>query len=446
MSGERRQSSLLQLEMEVMNRKNGLFLALLAVLALALVLSLGSCQQGKPTTEQISDLIFPQALSSRLELHAGELSRQVYYASDGTTKVSATIHYKGEDGKSPGKTAYVSYRTKGAGFGTISHVKIFYPQIDSGPAPIAREIELDVDGKTFLTDNQYRTDGSLSHTGRMSGGRYSSSDFQADGRSLVRYREFARDAGAWIVAEERIYFPDGRVSESTQTTPDNGLELNAYSDTPEHQLVWHAAVNQYRTNAVTDYYAADGKTVFERVTEEYSSYTVEAFQDGKLVESRLLVRGFGSRQVDSMDVSIYGADGKLKFVQSWNRKTPESDVSDDDQKVEPLDLFAFKLDMVRISNSAGETVSEISIADDGNVETISVLEVPDMHYPRVDTTFRADGTVEEVIAYNGVGNKIKDEKHDASENLRQAVDPELLKPRPFHEPTQILPRFDSRPE
>lgn len=155
------------------------FLSAAAAVALLCTLALGGCGKRDDTIAE-----FPTpALDHRVEFHqpadkdAAESDRIVHYASDHKTKIGADIFYKN------GNTGSIVYRTYGDAAGTIETAVVKYPLQEGQKTPqVARELHLDLDGRTLLKDRVYTDTGVLKYSGdRVGADAYETSEYRTEG-------------------------------------------------------------------------------------------------------------------------------------------------------------------------------------------------------------------------------------------------------------------------
>lgn len=243
--------------------------------------------------------------------------------------------------------------------GTVKEVQEMHPYTTK----IKTATEMGADGTTKVGETAYRATGELD----------SKTEFKADGsKKTLRYR----NGGTRILAEIK--------------TDADGKKTSVF-------------------------YHADGKTVWANSVEKPSGESkVETFRlDGTRDQDREYITGY-------MLVTIYGADGKAQFKQTWSgyRSTYSS-------------YRYYTLEKVEEFGADGLTVKrtlEFERYGYGNVKKATDIE---NGKPSKVRTYRWDGTLESEEIFNADGTS-KVENHSSSENLKEAHDPSW----------KVEPKFD----
>ncbi len=155
-------------------------------------------------------------------------------------------------------------------------------------------------GQLYTSHQVYRLDGTLERSGELlSDGRYQTSYYWSDGKTLSRQRIFNQSR---VYVSEKIFREDGSLLADV---------VQGQSDQREIVLYWPNGARQanYSSNLVNGargtYYAEDGVTV---VCEFYRSYWAveEVYYNtaGQIWQKRLAYPGNGS-----MTISLFAADG-----------------------------------------------------------------------------------------------------------------------------------------
>ena len=412
-----------------MNHRFKIAMAALAVLLLAagLLLTVGGRKEEDITITRV----FPPQLDNRLEFHQSknnkEKVREVKYLPDGITKESAKVTYE------TGNTGFITYRTAGDGKGTIEKVKVTYPTVAGKPERVARELELDVDGKTYLSDRVLREDGVLQYTGnRTANDKYETFDYRDDGKSIQRHQVFLRLFSTWRLDVEEAYRLDNTVERSVSRRDDGTVITKQFSD--KSKLEYRSVANAWGTSTETEYYDADGQTVNKKI--ELSTYdvTVTTYSNGNMAEARRFYSNY-----DYMTLTVYDAAGNKQRRQSYRAKR-WGDIRTNGK----IDGSKYSLSEVEYWDGNGFELRDIDFRSDGITPVDIVLRDPkdatngSWYYPRTVKQFRQDGTLESVTVYDGRANVTKTETHTAAENIREQLDPADLAQRPIEEPPELM--------
>jgi hypothetical protein len=101
----------------------------------------------------------------------------------------------------------------------------------------------------------------------------------------------------------------------------------------------------------------------------------------------------------------------------------------------------YTLSEVQYLNVKKEVTKDIDFQNDGRTpREIVVHDNPPNRHPSTDKTFRGDGTLEKLKVHNADRDVVKVENHEASEGIRETVDEQVLKGRPFDTPLSTLNR------
>lgn len=405
--------------------------ALLVVFAFGILMS--SCNRDSYKVDDV----FPQKLSDRLELRSGEINRHVIYSKDGVTKERAVVQYR------DGQSAEIDYRTEGEGVGNIKHARVFYPRKNAtDPQKLQREIEIAVDGRTFTSDTMYFQSGLLKRKALMVGELYESRDYREDGVTVAKFTQFTHEDDGWKVSLFNEFYPDSSLLRETRRLDDGSTETREYS--PEHVLTKLVTLDRWKSEQVTTVYEKDGVTIASRTDESYSSTVVETYKDGFITESRELQYGFMQNAPYRMDLTVYGVKGVPLYRQRFVLTDEAQTIVQDPKATLPrVDESVFRLESVDIlspdANLKGEALKTFTIGPDGKTPvSVSIPDNPGWYYPRTEKTFHPDGSVNTVRHYKYGGAVDKSEVHTPQENVREPLDPQALKARPFVAPPRSL--------
>jgi hypothetical protein len=403
--------------------------AALTALLFATGLLLSGCGQKKE--ENITQM-FPPQLDNRIEFHQGnkdlkELVRMVQYAPDGKTPISAQIEYEA------GKTGFVTYRTTGDAAGTISQVKIVYPPVaGKKDRQTARELALDLDGKTYLNDRVFRADGLLQYRGdRLANDRYETFDYQDDGVAIHRHQIFVRLYARWKVNLEELFRSDNTVDKSIVRMDDGSLVTTKFAEGSKPE--WRSIRYSWSSSVETQYFEADGQTVNKKIAISNYDVVITNFVAGVKSEAR---RFYGN--YNYMSYSVYDAAGQISRRQSWIAKT-----DNDTRTAGKIDPDKYRLTEVETYDAKGVNLRDVEFYPDG--KTPKLITEHDPTQPKIGwftpatiKTFRPDGTLSNLTVYDGQDHTTKKEDHTADENIRETVDPSDMAQHPFEEPPDIM--------
>lgn len=401
------------------------------VASLAAVLLVGLLLSGCKKEEESVTRIFPPKLDERVEFHQSknpereEKFRIVQYAPDKVTRTGLHIEYKNRN------SADIVFRTTGPAKGTIESVTVKYPAKEgSTNRALARQLLLDVDGKTYLNDKVWREDGVMQYAAeRVSEVKFVASEFRADGVTVQRKQEFLRVYGTWKLDLEERYRPDMSVETSVRRLDDGSVVTKKFTD--DNKIASRAVLDRYESELNTEFYA-EGQVV-KRVNQTSYDVTVTLYKNGKTTEER---RFYGS--YNYMVVSLYDDNGKLRYKQNWSPKN-----YGDIRTNGVVDPTKFKLSNLDYFEDASFPVKSITFYGDGATPEVIRTHDPktgSWYYPSVVKRFRTDGTLSEVSETDGGGRTIKKETHTADENIRETIDPADVQMRPFDNPPEMQKR------
>lgn len=232
----------------------------------------------------------------------GEEQRLVRYGPDGFTPMDARVYFAN------GETGLVVYREDG----TVREFWRYYAADGSAVPRVKAHVSLDLVGRRWLADEQYREDGSLSRSGlRQDDGDYVVTGRFSDGLGVSYVTSYSLQG---VLKSNRTFWENGNprlelivksAIEKFQKTfyPDGSLESD---------LTWLGRMES------GSYYHADGKTVrmtYERFYRSDSPYMVSwpvkadyFLEDGALSQRRLFEIG---RMTAELTI------GGQKVVQVW---------------------------------------------------------------------------------------------------------------------------------
>lgn len=385
-----------------------------ALLAMVGILSLTGCD----SRHNEESKQFPDKLTHRVALKpesAHEVIRYVDYASDGVTKLRGQIEYTN------GNTGYVVYRKDG----TISDVRIEFPLAEGqSQRQTMRVLKLDADGKTYLHDEVYRTDGTLDHSGsRQSDSVYEVMFYHPDGLNVQRHQRFMRsDAKTWDLAIDETFRLDHTRQSLLSMQGDGTTNVTTFYEDGVTKAS-ESTTDVWNTSKVTTFYWPDGKTV--KAKWEQGTWYV-AMQEHRPDGTRALLRRFSSNQ---LAVTVFNAKGEPSYTQEfWVNKDPT--FMDPSTKVNDVQ---YVLRRITYHRADGKALKIVELADNGKrVTGVTIPSAGDI-WNRTEKKYRDDGTLETVEVYKN-GNVVSTQKHAASENIREHVDSSHLLLKPFDPP------------
>lgn len=369
-------------------------------------------------------LPFPATKTSRIQLppqEAGERRRIVRYDVDGFTPLDASVEFQNGD------TGLVVYRANG----TVRQFYRYYPVDPRGAtgaiasAQLKAFVVLDEIGRHWISDEQFRADGSLLRSGkRVESGDYLVIGRHEDGLS-VSFQTVFKDNG--VLKRQETFYQNGQsklvldvksVIEKEQTT--------FYADgSLESKLTWLGPAE------AGEYFYGDGLTLkmkFARYYHSDSMWTlrwpvkVEYFNpDGSLDHRRLFTH-------DYMEVELV-VDG-VEVLQRWKMLdialAPES----------RLAIGNFRLESVRLAGVNGQKTLQYVIGADGSLEEHYRESAPSGGELRVIRYIGADGTVFKVEVRDSESKLVS----ESTGNGEKVVIPEGVKAAIAYVPPPVMPR------
>ncbi|MDZ4833772.1 MAG: hypothetical protein SGJ27_08325 [Candidatus Melainabacteria bacterium] len=245
--------------------------------------------------------------------------------------------------------------------GSVKEVQELHPYTTK----LKSSTQIGADGTTRIAETTYRISGELD----------SKIEFKADGSSkTLRFR----NGGSRLLAEV--------------TTATDGTKTSVY-------------------------FHPDGTTVWANTVESRNGDTkVETFRlDGTRDQSREVL-------VDRMHVTVYGADGKAQFKQTWSgyRSAYSS-------------YRYYSLEKVEEFGADGTTVNRtLEFERYGNRNIKKASDIVSGKPSKV-RTYRYDGTLESEEIFSADGTS-KVERHESSENLKETHDPRVKVEPAFDDP------------
>ena len=411
-----------------MKNRSKFVMGVLGALVVALGLTLSGCKK----EDGDANRVFPPKLDERIEFHQAkdpareEKIRVVQYAPDHVTKTGLRIEYKNNN------TGEIVFRTTGPAAGKIESVTIRYPAKDGQTVgTVARQLRLDLDGRTYLDDKVWRQDGLLQYSAaRVSDTKYVASDFREDGTTLQRKQEFVRIYSAWKLDLEERYRPDMTVESSVKRLDDGTVVTKKFAD--DNKIAVRSVLNRYESELLTEFYAADGTTLTKKTSQTSYDVTVTLYKDGKTTAETRFYNGFSN-----IAATFYDETGKRLYTQKWEAKLT-GDVRMDGK----IDPAKYKLTAIEYFDD-WKTIKYVSFYADGKTpDSIRThdAKASTWYYPVTVKKFRTDGTLSEVTESDGGGRVVKRETHTADENIREPIAPGETAMRPFENPPEMQKR------
>jgi len=242
---------------------------------------------------------FPARTKTRVELRPGsadEHIRYVYMDDDGI-KTLTQIEYRN------GVTSYVFHRTDGM----AKEIKDFYPAEEGETArQLKSQVSFEADGRSYLSHTAFRPDGSLERQGeRMPTGEYQTTWFFDDGTSVRR--QVSYDWQRKLLSADE-YHKNGSLVSQSRRPNSNELITRWFSESGKltHEF------SEGKVNVLSGvFYNADG-SVRVRFMDIGWKLNSQYFSKDELVLEVEYYKDF-------MEVTSYGADGKILQKQIWNR-------------------------------------------------------------------------------------------------------------------------------
>jgi hypothetical protein len=212
---------------------------------------------------------------------------------------------------------------------------------------------------------------------------------------------------------ETTYRISGDLDSKTAFKSDGSSETLRYRNGGSRLLAKIAKSADGKKTSV--FFHADGTTVWANATElSNGDSKVETYRlDGTRDQDREVF-------VDRMLITVYGADGKARYKQTWSgyRSAYSS-------------YRYYSLEKVEEYSADGSTVTRVLEFERWGGQRVKKATDIVSGKPSKVRTFRYDGTVEseEIFAADGTS---KVERHESSENLKEAHDPAI----------KVEPRYD----
>lgn len=200
-----------------------------------------------------------------------------------------------------GKKEIIRYRANG----TISERTKYYATVIGDLSRLQSRATFAADGKTYVTHDVYRGDGTLERTGRGSrDGRYVTKYFFEDGVSVERIRNFSP---LKEFVSEHIYRRDG-TQLAAVTVTEEGLELGVTLYAPDGKML--ATFYRTKVSERGTVFGVDGTPMLEYAFDPYTRLAGYMDEKGRLMQ-KLDVR-FGR-----MTVAFLSRDETRTYTQGW---------------------------------------------------------------------------------------------------------------------------------
>lgn len=362
--------------------------------------------------DDIGKINFPQRTSDGLALPAkktGDDRRDIEYHDDKRTPAKITVEHAN------GNVGYSHHRKDG----TIFRLEEFYPSDPQGHRQLKSEANLAADGKTYISDKAYRSNGTLERIGsRIDNGAYDIVLYHDDGKSVSKHQVVSADKKPLL---EETFGADGVMTKKAVLNPDNSFEVTTYLN---GKRAFVSLKSQYGREEQT-YYRGDGETIEMKVLlETYQTAATYFLPDGKVEQ----VRTFSN---EVMEVVVFN-NGVPHHRQKWQLVNTSA--------TGPNDKREYKLIEVALLRPDGKPTQVIELAADGKTpKRIITPHNPDQFYgQRTIKEFRPDGTVEKEVVRTGDFGKVESTKTYPA-GVKETVDPALTVHIPYREPPRPVP-------
>jgi hypothetical protein len=406
-----------------MNKRSKLATGVLAAVTV-IALALGGCSRG--SSDHVGTDLFADRLDPSIQYknrHEKELPRQIWHAKNQMVE-RARVPFES------GKVAYIEYWTDGPGAGNIKSGVVHYPPAKGQTeGPIWRQFERDVNGTALVKDLIFREDGTVEHSGaQLKPGLYSTLDYFEDGKQIKDRREFAQVNDHWLLAFEELMRRDATVAKRVTMLQDNSQVTLVFSD--KQVLESKTTSDQWHTFFNTDSYEADGVTVRMHVEESRSSITIDNFKDGKRVEERNYENGW-YQFVNTVEVTTYDTNGNALVHTSFTLKKGlfEKFINTPVDQLPKLDPSMLIISGIEYYDAKGNIAKRIGFLDGTQTPSEVTLQNTPKDGQTTIKSFRADGTLEHVVVIDESGSQVSSEDHQASENIREPIDNDLITPK-----------------
>lgn len=256
-----------------------------------------------PTKPNPPPNLFEQKLDVRLELRDGEDGRIVSYYDDGLTRKHGIANH------TDGRQSQYWYREDG----TLKEAITFGQETDSGRT-ILRRATIDIDGKTFLTDDEFAADGKPLRTLKLVDANTSVEEtfFQEERGKLKARTTITRDneEKTWTLLSQMVYRLDGSKQEETSVAD----EISTTKLYNEQEVLVQVKVQERWKYKETDY-RLDGTVEREVVQDSSSTEIFFRRPDGSLEEMWAL---YGPVDATGLHIYYYDTAEQQVFHQWWS--------------------------------------------------------------------------------------------------------------------------------
>lgn len=405
-----------------MNKRSKLATGVLAAVTV-IALALGGCSRS--SNDHVATDLFADKLDPSIQYknrHEKELPRQIWHAKNQMVE-RARVPFES------GKVAYIEYWTDGPGAGNIKSAVVHYPPAKGQTeGPIWRQFERDVNGTALVKDMVFRVDGTVEHSGaQLKPGLYSTLDYFEDGKQIKDRREFTQVDDHWLLTFEELIRPDATVEKRVTTLENNSQVTLVFND--KQVLESKTTSDQWHTFFTTDSYEADGVTVRMHVEQSRSSVTIDIFKDGKRVEEREYENSW-YEFVNTVDVTKYDTNGNALVRSTFTLKPGLFDkfINTPVNQLPKVDQSMLIISSIEYYDAKGSIAKRISFHDGTTMPSEVTLQDTPKEGQTTVKSFRADGTLEHVVVTDNSGNQVSAEDHQASENIREPIDNDLITP------------------
>ena len=358
---------------------------------------------------------FPERLDRTVEVHPGEIVREVDHVDDRRT--NSTVAHTG---------GAVSELTYWPDTEKLRTGKTYGPADESGKRKLLIDAEMEPDGVTYRKLHQYYLSGEL----------YLKMVHLQDGTSLRQYffesGQLQRDQllrvyrGKWMIFTEMVYRADGSLQERLTHGENQQWDRREFNE--NGVLVSHKAQSQYGSTYLEESFTADGKVVLKRLEQSHENTKVTLFHPSGVKISERVISG--EVATGWHQVTIFDASGKKAYHQWWQYTSGglrlwRLQEYGPDESFKRTFFFGTENDKLTVKS---ETIHS------GGQEWGGA---------RINRVYRDDGTLKEEERFGADNKSISKIEHASEENIRAVYDPEMTKMPPFEVPPQIIPYVPS---
>lgn len=363
---------------------------------------------------QFSPPQFQQQLSTRIEVHPGEVVREVEYNDDLKPISSHAEHVQG---------AYTE-RSYWTGTDNLKTVITYGAADDAGRRTILMQGELEPDGKTYRSFEQSYLDGSpyqelqLQNDGTTSRVYYHHNGEKHRSQLLVRSD---KGKGPWQITFENVTRSDGTLEETYRTGEYHEFARERFNESGV--LTQRIKQDKWQVHYTDEVFTEDGRTVVRFFDQKSDGTNLTLFRpDGS---KKLFVEIYGPVSTNWVRITFYHEDGSPSYQQWWG---------DDSGKKYLWRILEYNRDgsfKRTVYYHNGSTVVSREVVMDDGLETWAG--------PRVERSFDEKGKLKSVQRFGSDNKPIPDWQPDFDANEPVEVAEDELKPHDYGILAQEVP-------